>query len=81
MADVTIINGDYAGRKTPNPNVMIELGYAIKLSDWERIILLYDKDFDKIEELPFDINHRRITSFTLESCEKKQRCVIMYCLV
>lgn len=30
IADVTIINQDYAGRKTPNPNVLIELGYAIK---------------------------------------------------
>lgn len=68
---MTIINGDYVGRKTPNPNVMIELGYAIKSLDWDRIILLYDKDFGEIEELPFDINHRRITSFSLESCEEK----------
>lgn len=70
---MTIINGDYAGRKTPNPNVMIELGYAIKSLGWDRIILLYDKDLGEIEELPFDINHRRITSFTLESCEEKAR--------
>lgn len=73
IADVTIINGGYAGRKTPNPNVMIELGYAIKSLGWDRIILLYDKDFGEIEELPFDINHRRITSFTLESCEEKAK--------
>lgn len=73
IADVTIINGDYAGRKTPNPNVMIELGYAIKSLGWDRIILLYDKDFGEIEEFPFDINHRRITSFTLESCEEKAK--------
>lgn len=73
IADVTIINGDYAGRKTPNPNVMIELGYAIKSLGWDRIILLYDKDFGEIEELPFDINHRRITCFTVESCEEKAR--------
>lgn len=80
IADVTIINGDYAGRKTPNPNVMIELGYAIKSLGWDRIILLYDKDFGEIEELPFDINHRRITSFTLRVVKKRQECVIMYCL-
>lgn len=49
-----IINGDYAGCKTPNPNVMIELGYAIKSLGWDRIILLYDKDFGEIEEIPFE---------------------------
>lgn len=71
IADVTIINGDYEARKTPNPNVMIELGYAIKSLGWDRIILIYDKDFGDMEELPFDINHRRITSFTLTGGEEK----------
>lgn len=73
IADVTIINRNSIGRKTPNPNVLIELGYAIKALGWERIILLYDKDFGEIEELPFDINHRRITSFSLEECEEKTK--------
>lgn len=73
IADVTIINRDYTGRKTPNPNVLIELGYAIKALGWDRIILLYDKDFGEVEELPFDINHRRITSFALEGCEEKTK--------
>lgn len=54
ITDVIIINGDYAGCKTPNPNVMIELGYAIKSLGWDRIILLYDKDFGEIEEIPFE---------------------------
>lgn len=73
IADVTIINQDYAGRKTPNPNVLIELGYAIKALGWDRIILLYNKDFGEIEELPFDINHRRMTSFSLEGCGEKAK--------
>lgn len=73
IADVTIINHDYAGRKTPNPNVLIELGYAIKALGWDRIILLYNKDFGEIEELPFDINHRRITSFALNDGEEKAK--------
>ena len=73
IADVTIINQDYVGRKTPNPNVLIELGYAIKALGWDRIILLYNKDFGEIEELPFDINHRRITSFALNGGEEKAK--------
>lgn len=64
VADVTIINADEKGRKTPNPNVMIELGYAIKALGWDRIILLYNKDYGDVEKLPFDINHQRMTSYS-----------------
>lgn len=68
IADITLINDEASGyRRTPNPNVMIELGYAIKTLGWERIILLQCKDYGDVEELPFDINHRRICSFSIES--------------
>lgn len=74
IADITLINDkDSHYRRTPNPNVMIELGYAIKTLGWERIILLQCIDYGDIEELPFDINHRRISNFTLgESIEDKE---------
>ena len=58
VADVTIINPEYTGRKTPNPNVMIELGYAIKALGWQRILLLYNGDYGDVELLAFDINHQ-----------------------
>jgi hypothetical protein len=47
----------------PNPNVLIELGYAIKTLGWDRIICLFDKDSGNIEDLPFNINHNRITPY------------------
>lgn len=66
IGDITLINGKGSGyRLTPNPNVMIELGYAIKTLGWERFILLQCEDYGDVEELPFDINHRRICNFTL----------------
>ena len=66
LADITLINDEDSGcRRTPNPNVMIELGYAIKTLGWERILLIQCKDYGDIEELPFDINHRRICNFSL----------------
>lgn len=71
VADITIINKDYAGRKTPNPNVLIELGYAIKALGWDHIILLYDEEYGSIEELPFDINHQRMTKYSLSKEEKE----------
>ncbi len=66
IADVTIINEYNSGcRLTPNPNVMIEVGYAISSLGWDRIILLQCEDYGDIKDLPFDINHRRVSSFSL----------------
>lgn len=72
VADVTIINKDWEGRKTPNPNVMIELGYAIKALGWNRIVLLYNKDYGNVESLPFDINHQRMTGYSLQEGQKAE---------
>jgi hypothetical protein len=66
IADVTLINDNNSGfRLTPNPNVLIELGYAISALGWDRIVLLQCKDYGDIEDLPFDINHRRVSSFSI----------------
>lgn len=43
---------------SPNPNVLIELGYAAKVLGWERIICIVPKD--NIINLPFDINQHRV---------------------
>lgn len=47
----------------PNPNVMIELGYAINLLGWERIICVNNLKFGEIEKLPFDIRGNRISKY------------------
>ena len=66
IADLTLINNKHSRyRRTPNPNVLIELGYAIKALGWDRILLLQCKDYGDVEELPFDINHRRIINYSL----------------
>lgn len=63
VADISIINSNSENRKTPNPNVLIELGFAIKKLGWENIILLFNKNYGKVEELPFDLRGRRIMQF------------------
>lgn len=61
------------GPKTsPNPNVLLELGYAAKTLGWDRVICILNTDFGKIEELPFDIAHRRLTPFSLEGKSKNE---------
>ncbi len=52
VCDVTIIDS-MAARPTPNPNVLIELGYAVKYLGWNRVIMAMNTEFGKPEDLPF----------------------------
>lgn len=64
VGDVSIINPNTkTERKTPNPNVMLELGYAAGTLGWERIISILNLKTGAPEDLPFDIRHRRITRY------------------
>ncbi len=73
IADATLINSKSSKyRLTPNPNVLIELGYAIKAVGWDHIIILQCEDYGNVEDLPFDINHRRISKFTLGKGKKTE---------
>jgi hypothetical protein len=64
VADVSIINSSAEGRQTPNPNVLLELGYAISQLGWDRIILVVNTAFGKPESLPFDLRGRRVVSYS-----------------
>jgi hypothetical protein len=60
LADVSFINNHVEqDRLTPNPNVLIELGYAAAKLGWERIICVMNETYGTAEQLPFDIRHRR----------------------
>jgi len=71
VADVSItVRGDK--RATPNPNVLIELGYAFNALGHERVILVFNRAFGKIEELPFDLRTRRVLPYEIPA-EAEQR--------
>ncbi len=74
IGDVTpVLRDTEKDRFYPNPNVMLELGYAAKTLGWSRIICLFNKAFCKTEDLPFDIRHRRVTSYHCgDPSQKKQ---------
>ena len=59
LADISIINKEVNSRKTPNPNVLIELGYACSKIGWEKTICVFNSDYGNIENLPFDIRNRK----------------------
>ena len=68
VADVTPIATTEPGKSLPNPNVMVELGYAMASIGFGRIIaILNTANGDKEEALPFDIRNRRILTYTLST--------------
>jgi len=66
VCDISIINfitTQNPVKKTPNPNVLIELGYAVKTLGWENIIMVINTAFGNPEELPFDLKNRRVMAY------------------
>jgi hypothetical protein len=59
-------------RPVPNPNVLLELGYASARLGWSRIILVQNTAFGSVEQLPFDLRGRRIISYRLSSREARR---------
>ncbi|GAB2832550.1 hypothetical protein GCM10027043_38640 [Ferruginibacter profundus] len=72
VADISIINSDSKDRKCPNPNVMIELGYAARVLGWERIFCIYNLDYGNINDLPFDLRHRRPIQYSIQQTGKEK---------
>ena len=72
ICDISIINHNSKFRKSPNPNVMFELGYAASCLGWDNIICIYDTAGGKIDQLPFDINHRRILPYSSTNADAKK---------
>jgi hypothetical protein len=75
VADMTPIAVTKGGKKVPNPNVMIELGYALRELRHERIILVMNQADDaKLSALPFDLRHWRApVPFKLKSDATPER--------
>ena len=65
IADVTpIIKSE--NKEIPNPNVMLELGYAMGTIGEERVILVMNATGgNEIKNLPFDIRNRRIIPYSI----------------
>jgi hypothetical protein len=83
VADITPIAQSQDGKWLPNPNVMIELGWAMHRPGWERVIgILNMASGANVEDLPFDIRQRRVVTFVLaENADKETRTAIRSKLV
>ncbi len=64
VADVSIVS-EGTRRPSPNPNVLVELGYAAAELGWENIVLVQNTAFGGPELLPFDLRGRRVVTYAL----------------
>src|SRR5260370_40387394 len=48
-----------------NPNVMIEVGYALHALGEQRVVLVFNKAFGTLEQLPFDLRMRRTVQYEM----------------
>ena len=73
VADVTPIARAENGKALPNPNVMVELGWAFNEPGFARhIYVMNTADGFRADDLPFDIRHRLVMTYELaEGGEKK----------
>jgi len=63
VCDVSIVSRQEGGRAFPNPNVLLELGYALKSLKSGRLVLVFNKAFGDVSELPFDLRFKRVLTY------------------
>lgn len=81
LADVTPVttyqkttgNGKQVSKDVPNPNVLLELGYAMSALGVGYVIIAAHQGNWIPENMPFDINHRVIYGFTTSNCDLTSR--------
>ena len=72
IADLSFI-GEYNNRKFVNQNVLYELGYMVGKRTASRVIMLFNSDLGEIKDLPFDISHHRVMSFSMQNDKKGEQ--------
>src|SRR6185503_1535671 len=65
VCDVSFINQGTDARQTPNPNVLLELGYALKALGPNRVVMVLNTNFGGPELLPFDLRMRRAVTYDM----------------
>ena len=59
VADLTLSSEAESGKRSPNPNVLIELGYAFSAISDSKVVSVMNTAFGEASQLPFDLSHKR----------------------
>lgn len=62
VPDVSLVTLPDAKRPSPNPNVLLELGFAISQLGWDRIVMIMNRAFGDPALLPFDLRGHRVVT-------------------
>jgi hypothetical protein len=74
LADLTIVGTiGHCGRPTPNPNVLFELGYAVKRLGWQSVVPVMNTAYGKPEQQIFDIRGKRFWTYELDESANEDR--------
>lgn len=68
VCDVSIIEPNVK-KPAPNPNVLVELGYAVKVLGWNRIVMIMNTEFGKPAALPFDLRAKRVLTYAVKQSD------------
>jgi len=68
---IQITNEEGKIREIPNPNVMFELGFAVRHLGWERILCVLNAEYGDVDNAPFDIAKQKILVYKRKECAKK----------
>jgi hypothetical protein len=79
--DVSIITPPDAARPAPNPNVLIELGYAAGVIGWGRVLMVFNEAFGgKLaqpavpkEAFPFDLGLKQVIPYKLAQADDTEK--------
>ena len=63
VPDVSLVTSPDAKRPSPNPNVLLELGFAISRLGWDRVVMVMNTAFGKPALLPFDLRGHRVVTY------------------
>lgn len=72
VCDVSLVARGEGVRPTPNPNVLVELGYALAKLGWSRIVMVLNEATGPVEELPFDLNKKRTLVYRSEEDDEQR---------
>jgi hypothetical protein len=72
VADVTIVGTISGKRPTPNPNVLVEVGYALHARGEGRVVLVQNTAFGTPESLPFDLRQKRVLQFASSEADAER---------
>lgn len=73
VADITTVAMTESKKSLPNANVTFELGLSVAHLGWYRTILIFNKALAPLENLPFDFDRQRITTYSMPDSKESIR--------